>query len=61
MAIPMPPRYGSMLWGIEAWPITPDAETLATRLIELQALPPTEPEDALHVALATVSAEPTTS
>ncbi len=25
-----------------------DAETLAARVIGLQALPPTEPEDALH-------------
>jgi predicted nucleic acid-binding protein len=44
------------LRGIEALPITPEAEILAARLIERQALPPTEPEDALHVALATVSA-----
>jgi len=44
------------LRGIEALPITLAAETLAARLIGLQALPPTEPEDALHVALATVSA-----
>ena len=42
--------------GIETVPITPEAEILAARLIERQALPPTEPEDALHVALATVSA-----
>ena len=44
------------LRGIETLPMTMDAETLATRLIDLQALPPTEPEDALHIALATVSA-----
>lgn len=44
------------LQGIETLLITPEAEILATRLIDRQALPPTEPEDALHVALATVSA-----
>jgi hypothetical protein len=44
------------LRGIETLPITPDAEILASQLIDLQALPATEPEDALHVALATVSA-----
>ena len=43
------------LRGIEALSTTSEAQTLATRLIEMQALPPTEPEDALHIALATVS------
>ena len=41
---------------IERLPITLEAETLAARLIDLHALPPTEPEDALHIAIATVSA-----
>ncbi|WP_295404148.1 type II toxin-antitoxin system VapC family toxin [uncultured Thiocystis sp.] len=43
------------LRGIDALPITPDAEILAAQLLDLRALPPTEPEDALHIALATVS------
>jgi predicted nucleic acid-binding protein len=43
------------LRGLETLPITPEAQALAMRLIDLQALPPTEPEDALHVALATVA------
>jgi len=35
--------------------VTETATTLAARLIDLKALPPTEPEDALHIALATVA------
>lgn len=43
------------LRGIDGLPITPDAEALASKLIDLRALPSTEAEDALHIALATVS------
>lgn len=43
------------LRGIDGLPITPDAEVLASKLIDLRALPSTEAEDALHIALATVS------
>lgn len=43
------------LRGIDGLPITPDAEVLAAQLLDLRAFPPTEPEDALHVAIATVA------
>ena len=36
-------------------PITPEAKVLAAQLLDLQALPATEPEDALHIAIATAS------
>jgi predicted nucleic acid-binding protein len=35
-------------------PTTPEAEQLASRLLEEHAVPETEPEDALHIALAAV-------
>jgi predicted nucleic acid-binding protein len=35
--------------------ITPEADNFATLLINSGAIPPTEPEDALHIAIATLS------
>ncbi len=36
-------------------PIDAKCETLAERLVSTGAVPPTEPEDALHIALATIA------
>lgn len=38
--------------GIPVLPITPDAESLANALIQGRAVPESEPNDALHIALA---------
>jgi len=38
--------------GIPVLPITPDAESLANTLIQGRAVPESEPNDALHIALA---------
>lgn len=35
--------------------VTPEAERLANNLIDAQAIPESEPEDALHIALATLA------
>jgi hypothetical protein len=43
------------LRGMTLLPIDAATEALAGQLIELGALPATEPEDALHIALATIS------
>jgi predicted nucleic acid-binding protein len=42
------------LHGLNVLPVENDARLFARRLIEAGALPPSEPEDALHIALATV-------
>jgi hypothetical protein len=36
-------------------PLTEAAERLAQQLIDIRAVPATEPEDALHIALATLA------
>lgn len=42
------------LRGLDVLPVSGEARVFARRLIEVGALPPSEPEDALHIALATV-------
>ncbi len=39
----------------ESLEVTDAARTLALQLIELKAVPPTEPEDAIHLAIATLA------
>lgn len=46
-------RRLEVLRGLDIVPVSLEAQTLARRLIEAGALPPTEAEDALHIALAT--------
>jgi hypothetical protein len=40
--------------GLPVLPITPEAETLAQALIRGHAVPPSQPNDAVHIALAAV-------
>ncbi len=42
------------LRGLNVLRVSDEARVFARQLIEVGALPPTEPEDALHIALATV-------
>ena len=42
------------LRGLDVLPVSDEARVFARQLIEVGALPPSEPEDALHIALATV-------
>ena len=44
----------SSIDNISVLPITPDAETLAGALIQGHAVPGSQPNDALHIALAAV-------
>lgn len=43
-----------VLRGLDVLPVSIEAQNLAQQLIEAGGLPPTEAEDALHIALATV-------
>lgn len=43
------------LKGMDTLPINAEAQGLARRLIHAGSLPATEPEDALHIALATIN------
>ncbi len=48
-------RRLDVLRGLDVLAVSVEAQMLARRLIEAGALPPSEAEDALHIALATVS------
>lgn len=42
------------LRGLDVLPVSGEVRVFARQLIKVGALPPSEPEDALHIALATV-------